>query len=135
MSSTPFDPVAAIAEATTAGLLAGDIKSDESSADAVLIRYLEHSLALDRALPVRDLLKAHPTAETLFDRLREDDGDDFLEECMDKLVMSITGPLESKGVPDEAATEAAVLSIEHVVEAAVNHLYRGVLKVGRPLQN
>jgi hypothetical protein len=54
---------------------------------------------------------------------------------MDKLVMSITGPLESKGVPDEAATEAAVLSIEHVVEAAVNHLYRGVLKVGRPLQN
>jgi len=143
MSSTPFDPVAAlaalddaaIAEATTAGLLAGDFKSDESSADAVLIRYLEHSLALARALSARDLLKAHATAETLFDRLREDDGDDFLEECMDKLVMTVTGPLESGGVPDEAATEAAVLSIEHVVEVAVNHLYRGVLKVGRPLQN
>jgi hypothetical protein len=141
--STPSDPVAvlaalddaAVAEATTAGLLAGDFKFDETNADAVLIRYLEHSLALARALPARDLLKANATTETLFDRLREDDGDDFLEECVDKLVMTVVGTFESEDVPDEAATEAAVLSIEHVIEIAVNHLYRGVLKAGRALQN
>jgi hypothetical protein len=143
MPSAPSDPVAAlaalddaaIAEATTAGLLAGDFKSDEPSADAVLIRYLEHSLALARALPARDLLKANATAETLFDRLREDDGDDVLEECVDTLVMIVVGPPEGEDLPDEAATEAAVLSVEHVIEVAACHLYRGVLKAGRALQN
>jgi hypothetical protein len=143
MSSTPSDPVAAlaaldadaVAEATTAGLLAGEFKSDETCADAVLIRYLEHSLALARALPARDLLKTHATTETLFDRLRVDDGDDFLEECVDKLVMTVVGRVESEDVPDEATTEAAVLSIEHIIEVAANHLYRGVLKVRRARQN
>lgn len=143
MMSMPSDPVAAlaalddaaIAEAAVAGLLAGNFKSEESRADAVLIRYLEHSIALARALPARDLLKANATAETLLDRLREDDGDDLLDECADELVMTVVGPLERGAVPGEATAEAAMLSAEHIITVAVNQLYQGVLKAGRALQS
>jgi len=126
---------AAIAEAATAGLIAGDFKSGESKADIVVIRYLQHSIALARALPARELLKSNASAETLFHRLGEDDAEDVLEECMDELVVIIIGPLEGEGVPDEAMTEAAVLAADHVMASAVNHLYQGVLKVGRVRQN
>jgi hypothetical protein len=75
MSSTPSDPVAAlaalddaaVAATATAGLLAGDFESDEASADAILIRCLEHSLGLVRARPMRDLSKATAAEETRFD--------------------------------------------------------------------
>jgi len=117
---------AAIAESAAAGLLAGQIGAEGSPADAIVLRYLQHALGLARACPVRDLLKANATAETLFDRLREGDEDDILEECADALVDIVIGPVA--GIPDEAQTEAAVLAADYIITIAVQSLFQGVLR-------
>jgi hypothetical protein len=132
MTSTPSDPVAAlaalhdaaIAQAAMAGFLAGHVKSDKSRAGAYSIHYLDHALV--RALPAIDLLKAHATAETVFDRLRDGGGGDFPEEYADERVMTAAGPLESGNVPDETATG----TVGRVLAAAVSLSRRSLSKAG-----
>jgi hypothetical protein len=119
---------AAIAESAAAGLAAGNFVDDESKADIIVLRYLAHSVALARTLPGRDLLKSNATVETLFDRLREGDDDDVLEECVDALVDVVIGPSDGPTIPDEAETEAAVLAADHIVTTAADHLFRDVLR-------
>jgi hypothetical protein len=122
----------AIAESAAAGLLAGQIEGEGSPADAILLRYLQYAVALARACPARDLLKANATAETLFDRLREADEDDILEECADALIDLVIGPVAGHGIPDEAQTEAAVLAADHIITTAVQALFKDVLRAPRP---
>jgi hypothetical protein len=132
MTSTPSDPVAAlgalhdaaIAQAAMAGFLAAHVKSDKSRAGAYSIHYLGHALV--RALPAIDLLKAHATAETVFDRLRDGGGDDFPEEYADERVTTPAGPFESRDVPDEAATG----TVGRVLAAAVSLSRRSLSKAG-----
>jgi hypothetical protein len=136
----PSDPMtalaaiddAAIAEAAAIGLLAGQMEGDGSPADAIVLRYLQHAVALARACPARDLLKANATADTLFDRLREGDEDDILEECADALIDIVIGPIAGQGIPDEAQTEAAVLAADHIIMTAVQALFQNVLRAPRP---
>jgi hypothetical protein len=135
----PPDPVtalaaiddSAIAESAAAGLLAGQMAGEGSPADAVLLRYLQHAVALARACPARDLLKANATADTLFDLLREGDEDDILEECADALIDIVIGPVAGQGIPDEAQTEAAVLAADHIITTAVRTLFKDVLRPPR----
>jgi hypothetical protein len=136
----PSDPVtalaaindSAIAESAAAGVLAGQIEAEGSQADAILLRYLQHAVALARACPARDLLKANATADTLFDRLREADDDDILEECADALIDLVIGPVAGQGIPDEAQTEAAVLAADHIITTAAQALFKDVLRPPRP---
>ena len=130
----PTDPLAAlaaiddaaIAKSAAAGLLAGQIGAEGSPADAIVLRYLQHAMVLARACPLRELLKANATAETLLDRLREGDEDDILEECADALVDIVIGPVAF--IPDEAQTEAAVLAADHIITVAVKTLFQEVLR-------
>ncbi|WP_158747753.1 hypothetical protein [Acidisphaera sp. L21] len=125
----------AIAEAAAAGLLAGSFKDEDSQADAVLVRYLMHAVALARAIPARALSKYNATVDSFTEQLREDDADDGLEECVDDLIVLAIGPIEGHGVPDETATEAAVLRVEAMTTAAMRSLFKTILKPERSFKN
>ena len=125
----------AIAEAAAAGLLAGRFDDEDSQADAMLVRYLKRAVALARAIPKPTMTKYNATVDSFTERLRDDDTEDALEECVDDLVVLVIGPIAGHDAPDEATTEAAVLRVEAMTTAAMRSLFEGVLKPERSFKN